>query len=303
MKNWNKFVAGVSALAIAAAMMTTVSAVSIPEVPNSAFSYELRAEAVSDTQIKVSFQVTNNPGTQALSVSLQFEGDCEPYGMKTNIELEECQHVAAYNAESNMLNYTVLIVPTDSIHNAQETFENFSIDFLFNVDASTTTSCRFSAAVFKYNSLTEGIQYDKALVNGGYGSDTMVETHPYTLGDVDNDGRIKVEDACDIHSIVSVYNAVYGNDSASVASVNYNVEHNITSTTMVGENSIPWATRFSYLMRSGHSYAESADVDQNGYIQRKDGDAILQYYADRAAALPVETLIGTTQVKTVTITL
>lgn len=52
MKNGNKFVAGVSALAMIAAMMTTVSAASIPEVSNSAFSYELRAEAVSDTQME-----------------------------------------------------------------------------------------------------------------------------------------------------------------------------------------------------------------------------------------------------------
>ena len=72
---------------------------------------------------------------------------------------------------------------------------------------------------------------------------------------------------------------------------------------MDGENTIPWGTRFSYLMRSGYSYAESADVDQSGYIEEADGNAILQYYANHAAALPVETLIGTTQIKTVTITL
>lgn len=52
MKNGNKFVAGVSALAMIAAMMTTVSAASIPSV-NSNFSYELNANAISDTQMEV----------------------------------------------------------------------------------------------------------------------------------------------------------------------------------------------------------------------------------------------------------
>ncbi len=298
MKNGNKFVAGVSALAMITAMMTTVSAVSIPEVPNSAFSYELRAEAVSDTQIKVSFQVTNNPGVFVFSIALQFDENCTPCDWDQSIN---CFNTLSYEQGSNSLIYAMGIVPEQN-NGQQETFENFSVDFWFNVDADSDSSCRFSTAIISYNSLTEGIQYDKALIDGGYDSDTAIETYPYLLGDVDNDGRIRVEDALRAFSIASYYEAVYESPLAPVSRINYNVENNISSTLENGKV-ISWGTQFSYLMRSGYSCAEAADVDQSGYIEEADGNAILQYYADRAAALPVETLIGTTQVKTVTITL
>lgn len=302
MKNWNKFVAGVSALAMTTMMMTTVSAASIPGV-NSNFSYELTANAISDTQMEVVLQVTNNPGLKGFGCALQFSGECAPYNVYLSDDSGHVISVEAYNKDANLLVFAMAVSP-DAITGESEIFNNFSVHFAFNVTEENIDICEFSSAIISYNSETENVNYDNAEVEAGdFEPETSIETYPYLLGDVNNDGKIRVEDASNAYSISTVYNAVYGNPAASVSCVNYNVEHNVISATMGGENTIPWGTRFSYLMRSGYSYAESADVDQNGYVEEADGDAILQYYTNHAVSLPMETLIGTTQVKTVTITL
>jgi hypothetical protein len=300
MKRTKRFIAGVSAMAMTAAMATSVSAVSIPNTKSS-FSYELTSEMISDTQLEVTFQVTNNPGLSTLSVALQFSGDCEPVDITSNAE--NCMEQGAYNSDMSLLFYCVGAKP-DKLDASKfvENTQNFSITATFDVEAGSTTPCQFSAAVTGYHSLAENINYDNAVVDG-YSPDTEIETRPYLLGDVDNDGQIRVEDASDAYAIVAVDNAVYGSESAPVSRVNYNVEYNVVSTTLVDGYTIPWRTRFSYLMRSGYSYAEAADVDRDGYIEESDGDDILSYYANSAASLPVETLIGTTQVKTITVTL
>jgi hypothetical protein len=306
MKRTKKFVAGVSAMAMMAAMtttmMTNVDAASLPNVKSS-FSYELTSEMISDTQLEVTFQVTNNPGTQNLSLAFHYTGECTLYRIKTNVEDMDVAKGIGYNADENLIVYA-MVIQEDAFTGETETFENFSISFFFNVDADETSSCSFSTAVLKYVSGTEGTSYASS---GDYWEcppETAIQTYPYVLGDVDNDDRIAVEDASDVYSIVAVNNAVYGSESAPVSRVNYNVEYNVVSTTLVGGYTIPWNTRFSYLVRSsGYAYAEAADVDKNGYIEKADGDAILDYYANSAAAIPMETLIGTRQVKTVTVTL
>lgn len=185
MKNWNKFVAGVSALAMTTAMMTTVSAVSIPEVPNSAFSYELRAEAVSDTQIKVSFQVTNNPGLSSLGVVLQFDDACEP--VDADADVKNCMEACSYNPDMDLIFYTVgakpdIMDPTKFVENT----ENFSITFLFDVGTEGFSSLQFSLAVTGYHSEAEKINYDNSIDEVGYTPETTIETYPYLLGDMDN---------------------------------------------------------------------------------------------------------------------
>jgi hypothetical protein len=306
MTGTKRFIAGVSAMAMMAAMtttmMTSVDAASLPNT-NSSFSYELVSEMISDTQLEVTFQVTNNPGTKALSFAFHYDGECTPYKIRTNVEDMDVTRTTGYNADKSLLVYVMAVQP-GAITGETETFDNFSVSFFFNVDADETASHSFSTAVLKYISDTEGTSYASSGEDWECPPETAIQTYPYVLGDVDNDDRIAVEDASDVYSIVAVNNAVYGSESAPVSRVNYNVEYNVVSTTLVGGYTIPWNTRFSYLVRSsGYAYAEAADVDKNGYVEKADGDAILDYYANQAAMVPLETLIGTTQVKTVTVTL
>lgn len=55
-----------------------------------------------------------------------------------------------------------------------------------------------------------------------------------------------------------------------------------------------WNQRFADTLYANNvAFAEVADCDQNGWIEQKDADMLIQYYAQQSAAQSPESLINT----------
>lgn len=288
MNRIKRALAGLLALTISAASMGAVSAdaYGIPDVPNSAFEYELRAEVISDTRIAVGFEITNNPGFTSLGFAIRYDEDCS-YAHKVNLN-EACVVLDSHNTSERFVYNGVMV--NSAMNNGNSEYSGLTVFwYYFDVDNAYDQVYEFSVAIADYQSPTENIVFSKTgdITAYDFAASIGVENEQYTLGDMDNDGLIEISDASDVLSIVSANS----NNSMSVATLNNKLQSNATTP-------INWCERFPNLI-----CAEVADVDLDNFVEEEDANKILEYYSNASASTPVDSLIGTSRTKTLVVDL
>lgn len=279
-----RIVAGLISAGVAITSIGSVcaDATGLPQAPASNFRYDFFAEPVSRNEVKVTFQVTNNPGCSYVSIAFIYDGSESTRGRieySENLTGDNYVLVPLEN-HTNDLDIQILNISSPVMDSGDHN-ELFSCSIIFEVDDSQNWH-EFSVAVCAYTSLTENINYDNLSVN--VSPEYSINTCPYVVGDVNDDGRINITDSSCVLSICGNYG-----DGTSNKTVSLNTLNNLISSGAFANNST----------LSGMLCAEAADADGNGRVQVADSNEILRYYSNHSAGLPISTIVGNAQVKTV----
>jgi hypothetical protein len=214
------------------------------------------------------------------SLLLQYDEDCT-FEKRVNLYQDLYIGVYADNAAEHHVFEGFSGLPDAISGNAEKT-DLFTVQYYFTVDNAYAKAYDFSSAIASYKSTTENISFDHAKTGATYESPVYAGID-YTLGDMDDDGEIEISDSSDVLAVIGMN----GNRAMTVDALNAKI---------LTPSSNAWKTRFPNL-----PCAETADVDFDGTITQDDATGILQYYSNEAASLPTDTLIGTSRVKTITV--
>jgi hypothetical protein len=269
--------------------------------PSSEFAYDLAVEGTVDGQIKVTFYTTYNPGVNTLGIALRYDADNLKLVKKTvNSDYSSSLFtgVTANNADVGLVTYVAV---TQFDINSQPTdYEgDVYISYFFNVKDDSVSSYDFSASVYSYTYLSENISFDNKNNMESLPDDIIMEAvkkgvYTRRIGDVDPDSIVQLEDAVTILDAVSLCSAT--GFSTSTRDINTAMTCGISSVLPNG-NSVVWRERFKdTLYANDIAFAEVADCDQNGLIEKEDANAVLDYYAKQSAAQDPESLIINTEV-------
>lgn len=158
----------------------------------------------------------------------------------------------------------------------------------------------FFACVYQYISNSENIRFGSNISNVPVVPDETtktVEKDIYTrkIGDVIPDGSINMSDVTELLGIVSFLNACTGKFEYPIVetiSLNNMLTMDRTYTLQSGTTGT-YRERFKdSLYANSVPFSEIADCDQNGHIEKKDGDLLITYYAQAAAGQNPESLIN-----------
>lgn len=287
MKIKNRILAGVSAaiMAVGAASVLpvnylSVSAMQIPAYSSttgkiSGFEYTVKVEKVSTTRVKVVFQILKNPGYESLALVARSDAKF--------ISGSDYMGVEAYDEDAKT-------VVNSCIGETER--RCLSHEFTYDISANPNKNYEFSIGVLSYLSDSEDVRYHAgdALASdpslGALQEGVKVESNNKTvlLGDADNDGKITIQDASDIMSVVSKCEK-NGLDCIRTAVLNKYLKSNYDQ----------WKTQFPNLV-----CAEAIDVDFDAKITEKDGNQVLEYYSKvYAGSQIVSSMIGKKQAITV----
>ncbi|MDE6020630.1 MAG: hypothetical protein K2H01_06515 [Ruminococcus sp.] len=286
--NIKKFTAGLTAIMIAAASMgaATADAYGIIDAPNSALEYELSASIISDTQIAVTIEVTNNPGIKEIAFALRYSDNCTSDGKVRNVS--DYVKVAVNNSYDRYIYCGCGTKPgTDG-----DSYAPLILRFYFDVENAEAQSYQFSSSVAAYHSITEGISFDKSINNYSYeetvGTSWDGVGTTYIIGDMNNNRVIEMSDATEIYKLADICKKNY---CTGVNTVNNYFIYNYMEP-------INWRATFPNLV-----CANVADTDKNNFIEKADGDTVMNYYAEHGASLDVSNYyVGNEEtIKTLTI--
>ncbi|MBQ8823731.1 MAG: hypothetical protein IJZ64_00695 [Ruminococcus sp.] len=274
----------------AAIMLFTSSVTSITAfadvspVPGSSFAYDFTASVVTESMtvmgeevnrgdVEVTFQVTNNPGMLSYTVQLYYGEGYElfAYDENANFKLGSGGH----DKDSGCILLCEMSPEVDVLGCSNINFDNFYIKYYFRAkDNISVNNSNFSIALTQYN-----FPLETGAKTIDFSPDITISS-PYTLGDMDNNGYITIDDASAVDSLGAKANAFLHNRSVDVINQHLSEEK--------------WNNWFPKLI-----YAETADVDENGYVENEDTQEVLNYYANHAASVPLESLVGQTRFKTI----
>lgn len=278
-----KLIGAISAsIALLASSVTSMTAFAdVSPVPGSSFAYDLKSSIVRESKnvygiqvnpgdIALTFHVTNNPGTYSFSFMVVDGGSYKFLEAESDGKFRNSA-VVVPNEEENRCIYAQMgndniITGEKAIH-----YDNFSVTMYFRPEEGITNSnSNFSVAMLGYSSpsLSQSFQ----IVADEAEPDISISS-PYTLGDIDNNGYITIDDASAVDSLGAKANAFLHNRSVDVINQHLSEEK--------------WNNWFPKLI-----YAETADVDENGYVENEDTQEVLNYYANHAASVPLESLVG-----------
>lgn len=283
MSKWkNKAIACMLAVSSIAASVGSleVDAVGLSAAPNSEFQYELTAEVVSDSRVKVTFTVTNNPGAAQVGVVFKYDDYCNFCSCLPSDVLLSTKYKLIQNPMPNKNVHMVDFCTNYLQENQKWPWDGndcYSYSIYFDVDEERPagTKYEFSATVYNYTSVTENIKFNNINNECEYDPECSVATmiqggKEYKLGDVDGNGLIEISDASEIYSIAS-----HMGGSVSVADFNAGLN----------DHSSSWHEMFSHVPCG--ELANVCDVDA-GYINLADYNEVLNYYSQYGASLPVE---------------
>lgn len=227
-------------------------------------AYELEVERVSSKKVALHINFTKNPGIQILSFMVYYDSKCTL--IENSTEYTGIQMNQTPNATGKRAHYWfVSMSPIET---------DISITCYFNTSDSANNSHEFSTAIVACttkNNVADVSEHD--------GIDVTIHTGQiYTLGDIDNNSKININDAQAVLDIAS-------RKGTSSVSVSY-------------ANSILSTLRKKY---PNMVCAETADADQNKTINQTDASLILTYYSNESAGNTNEnTFIGSSFYKTIT---
>lgn len=311
-----KIIAGVLAVATIASSVPamTTEAVTPPGI-NSKFDYELNVEPVSNSQLKLTFYTTYNPGVSELSFCILY--DTNKYNfVKYVADIRAYQngklpsYVPAVNEEKGVFVWAGTFNGNGGIPGSNEFTdycEDIEICLYLNAadgDVTDESLSEFSVAVGRYKSQTENI--DETIVSSinGYNPEIInpeinLEVTPsqsivydYMLGDADGSGDIEISDASNINALAN--NAQAAGVTPSINILNHKIINNEMSTFSNGKKLL-WGDSFSTFLRTVQnvtfSCVEAADANRDGMITIDDGNLVLNWYASLMTQIPVEEIL------------
>lgn len=306
-----KIIAGVLAVATIASSVPamTTEAVTPPGI-NSKFDYELNVEPVSNSQLKLTFYTTYNPGISKLGFYIFYDPD--KYHYDSMQRSEDLYNVNELFTISRKEEIGLFFLTCDFNANAGteelekiDYSENFEIYVYLEANDGNVEDedlSEFSVALARYKSQNENI--DEILVKD---HPTMEDIHPeinlevtpnqsivynYMLGDADGSGDIEISDASNINALAN--NAQAAGVTPSINILNHKIINNEMSTFSNGKKLL-WGDRFSTFLRTVQNITfpcvEAADANRDGMITIDDGNLVLNWYASLMAQIPVEEIL------------
>lgn len=289
-----KTIAALMALTISATSMGAISAdaYGITYCKDSEFKYEMSASILSDTQIELTVDVTNNPGFYRLGLIIHYEG-CKPSHCAKVWNADSGFQIIGlplYNEKTKNYSFGFEMLNLDE-PNSDYT-DNLSLRYVFNVDNAYEDICQFAAGIVSYSSHTEGIEFRvDATEFESYKEHPVTTTHDgisYIVGDMDNDGIIDISDASSINRLVSFTENKQG---ISVWKLNSIISHGAWGESYNSDD-FDFGSAFPDLL-----CAEVADTTYDRNITLEDSEEVLTCYANNMAAIPYEGLTGKVQIK------
>lgn len=290
-------------LAISSVVPLAVEATGV-QGTNSSFDYDLTVTPVSDSQIKVTFFTTHNPGVNDLTLAFSYDSDkydavnIRPEYNAADMAGSGIRKISAFNQKKGIAIWNMqFLYQEDNVYKYIDYTNDFDICLYLEAKDGNITDedlSKFTVGVIEYNSKSENINF--SVPNIEYISDENLEkieitpsqniNYEYILGDADGSGRINVGDATNIGSLVSVANAA--NLSPTVNILNSKIANNETSV-LNGGNTVVWGNRFSSFLRNVDNVifpcVEAADANQDGIITTDDSQLVLDWYAQIAASV------------------
>lgn len=304
MYNFKKMLASVIAVGTMATSIVSLPAEagSLTNVPNSAFSYDLAIESTVDGLIKVTFYTTNNPGVHEIGMAIMYDKD--------NLEWVKTQPDPDYvnsmlwtkwdNAGTGVCIQGGSVdtrVQSDLIQNG-DYIAPFAVSFYFSKKNSSSEpeTYNFTASIYSYQSVIEDVNIsNETYLDASYEESSMgvVSNGKYTrkIGDVIPNSIIELEDAIEVLNLLAICEDT---ETYSLTSVLNTYLTSSFSSQLSNGNMLVWNQRFADTLYANNvAFAEVADCDQNGWIEQKDADMLIQYYAQQSAAQSPESLINT----------
>lgn len=278
----------------------SADAYGILDVPTSEFEYELTARVVSDTQIELKIDVTNNPGFNQLAFALHYE-NCT---YDKTVPLVSLQSNFIQTPANNASTQNVFLAYWRTDGAEQDTtdyFGDFSVCLYFNVADANADACEFSVAVVSYYSNSEDLSFDKSTSGvSTYSYELPVRTSydgvEYRVGDMDNDGYIELSDVSDINRVITLSDTCsYVVNEAEEDKKKMGVEELNRCLSYGAFLSYNWRAEFEELV-----CAEVADVNADSVIDALDANGLAEYYAQSGAGAEFDETeyIGSIQSKT-----
>ena len=300
MRRFKKMTAAVMAVATLATSMVPLSADALYFAEDSKFTYDLTVQGTTDDMVKVTFYTTYNPGVSNLGVALQYDQDELQYVkcvMDFDYGLSTIKSVV--NNDEDGLVVAVAATMPDANTTSLDYFEPIYYSYYFKVkDASEKQKYSFSSCVFRYNSQTENIDFNNQLNSKGHYPDEVIdrvvskETYSRRIGDILPDNLVDLDDAVNLLGIVSFLNSCTAAGAAYTTFLNDAMTADYSYTLQDGTTGT-YRERFKdSLYANSVPFAEIADCDQNGRIEKNDGDLLITYYAQAAAGQNPESLIN-----------
>lgn len=286
-------ISALMALTISATSMGAISAdaYGIIGVPNSTFEYEMNARIVSDTQIELTVNVTNNPGFHSLGFNMYYEG-CETPKCVPVYDFESGFSISpTYVVNTELQNCVYIFTMSNGITDSQDYVGKFSLRYIFNVDNAYEDVYEFSMCVFAYESYNENISFSIRGENfSDYAEQPVITTHDdisYIVGDMDNDGIIDISDSSAIGRLVGFTENKKG---ISVKDLNTVISRGAFDP--YNPNHFDCSAEFPNMV-----CAEIADATGEGQITLEDSEEVLTCYANNMALIPYEGLVGKVDIK------
>lgn len=292
-----KVTAALSAVVMMAGAVSAIPtcAIGLGYDTTSAFQYELETYRLSDTRVGVRFQVTNNPGVEAICFAIAFDDDCVYRSFDTNLVgiWQMVLTAQENNVEIPAITCTISSTLSDIDGKILPITDDFSYFFEFDVPSDAAYPLHFSSSVYRYRSDAEGINFDYSKSdknNEPYKPDSEIGVKlkdvSYRIGDVDGDNKITMDDGFSILQM-----SRYGSNNLGVEALNeYLIKHSLCRGTRTWNDIFPKLT-----------YAECADANQDGYIKEEDSDEVMEYVAEAAASnITMSTLVNSMGYKKVT---
>lgn len=304
MYSFKKMIASVIAVGTMATSIASLPAEagSLITRPDSAFTYDLAVEGTTDGQIKVTFYTTYNPGVSTLGIALKYDSDKLSFSKRV-VDLDYAFVLTGNNVADNIeqgLAISITTTQLNSVGQQTDYMEPISISYYFNIkdDSIGTEEYDFSASVYRYRSITENIDFGSSItsVNVDDINETNMgviskEEYKRKIGDVIPNSIIELEDAIEVLSLIALCKdtEIY----PYIEQINTYLTSGFSSKLSNGDM-LTWNQRFKDTLYANNvAFAEVADCDQNGLIEQKDADMLMEYYAQQSAALKPESLINT----------
>lgn len=303
MYSFKKLIASVIAVGTMATSIASLPAEagSIIGAPDSAFAYDLAVEGTTDGQIKVTFYTTYNPGFCSIYTAFKYDSDKLTFVKQTtNIAFDDdIVKIGANNGEEGFCTYSIVTNRDLNLQQVDYTGP-VSISCYFDIkdDDSNVENYDFSACVYRYVSINENINFSPFIehIDTDDINETITETiskgeYKRKIGDVIPNSIIELEDAIEVLSLIALCKdtEMY----PYIEQINTYLTSGFSSKLSNGDM-LTWNQRFKDTLYANNvAFAEVADCDQNGLIEQKDADMLMEYYAQQSAALKPESLINT----------
>jgi hypothetical protein len=319
MSKKNKMMASILAMSMALANVTSIvaDAATIPSVESN-FEYDLQAEIISDSQVKLTFYTTVNPGVQELGFVMIYDPNkFTAVAQDIDSEFQSAIKTGIGNNPEMGIYSIGLTVDPDFLTGQQIDYEdNFYVSIYLQAkdgNARDEGTYQFSSAIKDYKSLAEDIKIETQFESYTPGVDEpdveisssvvgTVINHNYKVGDSDFNDEITLADVTRISSLVTFIDST--NTISEVDEVNSRISANTVSVLNDGSK-FYWGERCSDFIithaDTGYSFActDVCDADLNGYIESEDAQAVADYYAAVASNVPVESYVNTYMAKTI----